>query len=197
MRIGVLGGSFDPPHAGHLALAHAAKKALELDEVILLPASRNPLKSDKKSTPAKHRLAMVQKLIENEEGLAVCDLEVVKGGLSYTVETMTDLTAAQPAEYWFLLGADALRGLPQWKQPQRLVRLCRLGVVVRPPMSEYDAMLHVPEEFKASIDLIPMKAIEISSSEIREKLARRQAAGPHLPPTVLQYIKEHQLYQPN
>ncbi len=196
MKIGVLGGSFDPPHIGHLALARSARAALGLDEVILLPASRNPLKATTKATPAKHRLAMVQLLVDGEDGLAVCDLEVVKGGLSYTVETMTELGAAQPAEYWFLLGADALRGLPNWKQPQRLVRLCRLGVVVRPPMNEFDALVHVPEEFKSAIDVIPMKPIDVSSTELRGRLAQREPVAPYIPPQVLQYIKEHKLYQP-
>lgn len=195
MKIGVLGGTFDPPHIGHLTLAETAREVLGLDEVIFLPNNRNPLKHGRSMSPAKSRLAMVQALIDKKEGLAACDLEVVKGGFSYTVESMSDLCAAHPADYWFLLGADALRTFPEWKQPQRLVRLCRLGVVIRPPATMQDAMLHVPEEFRPHIDWVPMKPIDISSTELRKKLGQKQPVAPYLPEPVLQYIKQNHLYQ--
>src|SRR4051794_25149699 len=103
MKIGILGGTFDPPHTGHLSVARAALEQLELDEVLFLPASRNPLKSRKVVTPAKHRLGMVEALVRNEEKMAVSDMELTRGGISYTVDTLGELHMVQPAEYWFLM----------------------------------------------------------------------------------------------
>src|ERR1700722_59500 len=108
MRIGVLGGTFDPPHLGHLALARAALRQLELDEVLFLPANRNPLKTGKGGTPAKHRLAMIDLMLKNEPTMAYSDMEITRGGPSYAVDTLNELHAVRPAEYWFLMGADSL-----------------------------------------------------------------------------------------
>jgi len=194
MKIGILGGTFDPPHAGHLALARAALQQLELDEVIFLPANRNPLKA-RKGTPAKHRLGMVEALIRNDSQLAVSDMEITRGGVSYTVDTLAELQMVQPAEYWFLMGADALRGLPDWKNPQRLMRLCRLGVAVRPPMTETDVVNRVPIEFKEKVDVIRMAPMDVSSTDIRDRLARNQTVSPYVPTDVLKYIHTHHLYR--
>src|SRR5438045_2029390 len=117
MRIGILGGTFDPPHLGHLALANAAREHLKLDEVIFMPASRNPIKKGTQ-TPPKQRLEMVKRTVEGHPGLAYSDLEITRGGPSYAVDTLTELSFAKPAEYWFLVGADALKDLPTWKQPE-------------------------------------------------------------------------------
>jgi nicotinate-nucleotide adenylyltransferase len=195
MKIGILGGTFDPPHAGHLALARAALQQLELDEVIFLPANRNPLKARKVGTSGKHRLGMVEALIRHDSQLAVSDMEITRGGTSYTVDTLGELQMVQPAEYWFLMGADALKGLPDWKNPQRLMRLCRLGVAVRPPMMEADVLLRIPEEFKDKVDVVQMSPMDVSSTDIRERLRRNQSVSPHVPNDVLKYIHTHQLYR--
>lgn len=195
MRIGVFGGSFDPPHSGHLALARAAREQLGLDEVILLPANQNPLKSSRSNASAKHRLAMVQRLVKGEPGLAVSDMEITRGGVSYTVDTIGELQMVQPADYWFLMGADALKGLPQWKNPARLLRLCRLGVAVRPPMTEGDVLARVPPDLRAKVDLIKMAPMDVSSTDIRTRLAKGQNASPWLAPEVLRYIGENGLYK--
>lgn len=195
MKIGILGGTFDPPHVGHLALANAAIEHLGLDEVIFLPANRNPLKNRRITTHSRHRIGMVEALIRDDARMALSDMEITRGGVSYTVDTLGELQMVQPAEYWFLMGADAVRGLSEWKNPQRLLRLCRLGVALRPPATESDVLLRAPEEFRSKIDMIPMEPMEVSSTEIRDRLRRHQNVNPWLPSNVLKYIHTHQLYK--
>ncbi|HLK14029.1 MAG TPA: nicotinate-nucleotide adenylyltransferase [Fimbriimonadaceae bacterium] len=194
MRIGVLGGTFDPPHLGHLALARAALAALELDEVLFVPTSRNPMKLGVKASSGRHRLAMVQAMIAGEPKMAACDVEVVRGGLSYAVETMTELSVAQPGEYWFLVGADAGTHIAEWKQPQRLLRLCRLGVAVRPPVDEATLLRRVPVEFHDRIDIIPMTPVEVSSTEVRDRLQAGRPVNRIVTEPVYAYIQQHHLY---
>ena len=134
MRLGIFGGTFDPPHNGHLALARACKTELGLDETLFVPAAQNPLKASGPRASPEERLTMLGLLVADEEGMGVVDLEIQKGPPSYAVDTMADLQRVQPADYWFLLGADALKGLGDWKNPAKLLRLCRLGVVVRPSL---------------------------------------------------------------
>jgi len=195
MRIGVLGGTFDPPHSGHLALAEAAVKQLELDDLLFIPANRNPLKSLKTSTPAKHRMAMIERLIENQPQMACTDMEITRGGPSYTVDTLSELQMVRPGEYWFIMGADALRGLANWKSPARLMKMCRLGVAVRPPLIVADVLVKLPEDFKGKVDIIHMPSLDISSSELRNRLHRGQTVDNRISPEVLQYIHTHKLYR--
>src|SRR5687768_12512146 len=101
MRIGILGGTFDPPHSGHLTFAHAALETLDLDEVIFMPAHRNPQKKGRSVANSKQRLEMVRRLVGGHQKLSVSDLEITRGGPSYTVETLAELQHARPAEYWF------------------------------------------------------------------------------------------------
>lgn len=195
MRIGILGGTFDPPHNGHLALAEAALTQLRLDEVLFVPAHKNPDKMGQAGTPAKIRLEMVRLVVEGKPGLGVSDIEVVRKGPSYAVETMVQMVQARPAEYWFLMGADALRGLPTWKQPDKLVRLCRLGVAVRAPDQPDEVISRLPEEFRPKVDIIKLKPQEVSASEIREYVSRGLGVGQWVNPGVLNYIQDHQLYR--
>ena len=195
MRIGILGGTFDPPHLGHLQLADAAKASLELDEVLFLPANRNPLKTRPIGTPGKYRLEMVRRLIAQDPSFAVSDMELTRGGMSYTVDTIGELLMVAPADYWFIIGADGLKNLHDWKSPQRLLRICRLAVAVRPPMTDFDVAARIPEEFRERVDVIKMEPSNVSSTEIRERLARRQAVTGLVPESVVAYIREQKLYQ--
>ena len=194
MRIGILGGTFDPPHAAHLALAHAAIEQLSLDEVIFMPVARNPLKHKAIAT-AKQRMAMVEALLANEKQMAVSNLEIVRGGKSYAVDTLEELQVAQPAEYWFIVGADALKDLKDWKNPDRLLKLCRLAVAVRPPQTEADVRARIPEEYKDRIDLVHMPPMEIASFDIRDRIAREKTLGTMVPEPVLRYIRQNELYR--
>lgn len=195
MRIGVFGGTFDPPHAGHLGFARAALDQLELDEVLWMPANRNPSKPAGGQTPAKQRLAMVQLLTDRFDGMAVSDQEISRGGPSYAVDTMSELVHARPAEYWFLVGADAVRELSSWKQPKRLVQLCRLAVALRPPATAGDVLARVDSKFHQAIDFIAMPPSEASSSAIRQLVATGKPSH-DLDPMIARYIAEHRLYRP-
>ena len=195
MRIGVLGGTFDPPHSGHLTLAQAAIKELELDELLFIPANRNPIKTQKTETPAKHRIGMVERLIHSQPQMAYSDMEITRGGPSYTVDTLSELQMVRPAEYWFIMGADALRGLADWKSPVRLMRLCRLAVAVRPPLIVSDVLVKLPEDYKGKVDVIQMPSLDISSSDLRTKLHQGQSVDSWIAPEVLQYIHTHKLYR--
>ncbi len=195
MRIGILGGTFDPPHNGHLQLAKAALSELQLDEVIFLPANRNPLKTGRIQASSKHRLGMVERLIKSEPQMSYSDMEITRGGSSFTVDTIGELQMVRPAEYWFLMGADTLRNIGEWKNPIRLMKLCRLGVAVRPPILVDDVLAKVPEEFKGKVDIIEMPPTDISSTHIRDRVFQGQNVSSWTPKEVLQYIQANKLYQ--
>lgn len=194
MRIGVLGGTFDPPHAAHIALAKAALTSLNLDEVMMLPAHRNPLKKTK-GTPAPQRMEMLRLAIDGVENLSICDIDLVRGGPSYAVDTMTELTYAQQADYWFLVGADAVREIEKWKQPERLIRLCRLGVAIRGEGDKVQLLARIPEWVRGAIDWIEMPRMDISSTELRQRLVSGQAVQPWLSAKVTEYIGKNRLYR--
>ncbi|MBC8065927.1 MAG: nicotinate (nicotinamide) nucleotide adenylyltransferase [Chlorobia bacterium] len=195
MRIGILGGTFDPPHLGHMALAETARQNLNLDEVIWMPAFQNPLKTKIKSTPAKHRLEMVKLAIADKPGMAFSDSEISRRGSSYTVDTISELQHVSPAEYWFIVGADSLRSMTEWKQPERLLKLCRIAAAVRPPINSVEALLLLPPHYREDIDLIEMKPLDISATEIRTKVIKGQSIGPWVSKSVIKYIEDNKLYR--
>lgn len=195
MRIGVLGGSFDPPHRGHLAMAKVALEQLELDEVVFVPANRNPLKDRPVSASGKQRLSMVAAMIADEPQMSVSDMELTRGGLSYAIDTIQELQMVRPGEYWFLMGADTLRGLDDWKNHLRLLKLARLAVVMRPPLTEANVLGRLAEDVRERVDLIVMPADDVSSTEIRTRLENGQGTTSWLPESVLNYIKSNKLYR--
>lgn len=195
MKTAVLGGTFDPPHKGHLAIAEAAVRQLELDEVLLLPANRNPLKTARVSASGPDRLEMLKLAVEDHPMLAVCDLELTKGGPSYMVESLSELQMVRQSDYWLLMGADSLATFPKWKQPERILRMCRIAAVQRGVHTREELAAWLPEEFRPSLDIVDMKPVDISSSDIRERIAKRQQVSTWLDSKVLRYIEDHRLYR--
>ena len=195
MKVGILGGTFDPPHNGHLAMAKAAIAQLQLEDFLFLPANRNPLKSRDQSAPAKTRLEMTRLAVQSEPELAVSDIDITRGGISYMVDTLSELQMVRPADYWLIMGADALKGLPIWKNPERLVKLCRIGVITRPPLNMPSVLMQLPEAIRAAVDQIPMDVVPISSSEIRHLVSERHDISTMVPRAVLSYIQGNRLYQ--
>lgn len=194
MKIGILGGTFDPPHLGHLEFARAAIEQLGLDEVIFLPAHRNPLKK-LKSSPAKQRLEMVRQMIASEPQMAISDADISRGGPSYMIETLQEFQMVRPADYWVLMGADAFKSFGEWKNPEKILKLCKLGVAVRPPATENEVLQRLNPELRDRIDIVPMKRLDISATDLRQRLAKGQGSlGPYMSPVVLQYIKQNHLY---
>lgn len=194
MRYGVLGGSFDPPHLGHFAFAQAALERLHLDEVIFVPASRNPLKPRGEATP-EERLEMTKLMVQGHEMMSVSDVEISRGGPSYMVDTLAELTTVLPGQAWLLLGADALAHFPEWKRPERIVKIVRLGIVGRPPDEAERAIARLPEQFSEWCDAIPMKPNTISSTKIRETIERGYSAEMWLDPKVWDYVCERGIYK--
>ncbi len=201
MRLGILGGSFDPVHYGHLLLAESAREQCQLDQVWLLPTAVPPHKQDRQLTPAEHRLAMLELAVAGEPALSICRYEVDRGGVNYTFETLGMIKSQQPdSELFFLLGADMLHDLPNWREPSRICQLAILVVVARPGVGQPDYSLLSAITTPERIELmrrhqIVMPQIGISSSDLRRRVAERRSIRFQTPRAVEEYIRAHGLYQ--
>ena len=190
-RIGILGGTFDPPHTGHLLLALDALDHLALDRLVLVPAARQPLKRGVAMTAPEHRLAMVRELAAADSRLSVDDSEVARGGLSYTIDTVRALSAAHPdADLILLMGADTAATLPQWREPEALALLVQVAVAWRG-----SDPVQLPAGFRAQS--FPMRRVDISATEIRARVGAGRSIRGFVPDAVADYIAAHGLYRTN
>jgi nicotinate-nucleotide adenylyltransferase len=200
VNIGVLGGTFDPIHMGHLIIAEEVHSRLDLSQVLFVPAGQPWLKldEDKSISPAEHRVEMVRLAIADEPDFQLSTTEVERPGPSYTVDTMAELSRqiGDQDRLYFILGWDNLNQLPQWHQPERLVKLCRLVPVRRVGFSppDLDALEKAIPGLSQSLVMLNTPQIEISSSEIRERVARGLPIHKLVPEPVERYIKEQGLY---
>lgn len=195
-RIGILGGTFDPPHYGHLILAELAAEGLALDCVLFVPAADPPHKGALRAS-AEHRTAMVERAIAGNPRFSLSRVDLDRPGPHYSVDMLHLLRAEHPqAEFVFLIGGDSLHDLPTWSRPNELIALARLGVMRRPGSAPDLARLErdIPG-IRARVDWIDGPQIEISASD----LARRVSAGLSIryqtPDAVRTYIEEHRLYR--
>lgn len=195
MRIGVLGGTFDPPHNGHIAIADAALEQLSLDEVIFLPNNLNPLKEGEGATPPKLRFQMVERLLEGHPKFALSDMDLTRGGRSYAVDSLAELHMVRPAEYWFVMGGDVARLLPQWKSPARLLKLCRIGMVTRAPLTASEVLARLPNDFAPHVDVISVPPIDVSATMVRDRVRDGHDISTLVPPSVAAFIRANRLYQ--
>ncbi|HEY4711953.1 MAG TPA: nicotinate-nucleotide adenylyltransferase [Dehalococcoidia bacterium] len=196
MNIGILGGTFDPIHIGHLIIAEEARIKLGLKEVLFVPAGQPWLKRDHNITEAVHRVEMVRRAIADNSHFKLCTLEVECPGPSYTVDTLAMLQKqlGSEASLFFILGRDTLDELPLWKEPQKLVQLCRLVV---PPRLGAKDLKHLEKAIPGLLDKViqlDMPVIGISSSEIRQRIAQGLTIRYLVPPEVEKYITEHKIY---
>lgn len=192
MRIGLLGGSFDPPHTGHLLAADDAFEALGLDRLVFIPAAANPLKTGRSAADAEHRLEMVRRLLAGDDRFAVDPMEIERGGLSYTVDTLTALAARWPgAELFWLVGADVLRTFGQWRDPGRIAELATLVVMQRVG----DAPPEGGGALPAAARVLATRRIDISSTEVRRRVAEGRSIRGFVPEAVAEYIAAHRLYR--
>jgi nicotinate-nucleotide adenylyltransferase len=183
-RIGLLGGTFDPIHNGHIAIAKTAIQQLKLDKLLLIPAGNPWQKSE--FTDSKHRLEMVKKAGNDLEKVEVSDIEVNKTGLTYTFETLQELHKKYPnSELILILGSDAVAGFDTWKEPNLVKTLARIYVVQR--AGDFTQDWH--------FDRIQMPPIEISSTEIREKVKNNESISEIVPKLVNEYISANGLYK--
>ncbi len=196
-RLGILGGTFDPIHDAHLALARAAKSGLELDAVLFVPAGDPWRKQDRAVTPARHRLAMVRLALgaEREPGFAVSSVEVHRSGPTYSEETLEALQAEGHGQLWFICGADALSDLPHWHDPGALVTLARFAVAPRLnyPL-DLDALDAAVAGLRAAVDLLAMPPIDLSASDLRGARRADGSLDPRIPAAAREYIVQEGLY---
>jgi nicotinate-nucleotide adenylyltransferase len=164
-RIGILGGTFDPPHIGHLLLAQDALDQLGLSRLLLLPAARQPLKESAEMTAAAHRLAMVRLLAGLDPRLEVEAMEVERAGLSFTVETLRELAARHPAARFVLvMGEDTAATLPQWRDPSGIAALAEIAIAVRG-----EQVGAAPAGFRST--RLRARRVDVSATEIRARVA--------------------------
>ncbi|TWT99803.1 Nicotinate-nucleotide adenylyltransferase [Botrimarina colliarenosi] len=188
MRLGLFGGSFDPVHNGHLALAACCAEQGQLDAVWLIPAAVQPLKPDGPVAADADRVAMLRLATEGQAGREVSTIEIDRGGVSYTVDTLRQMRGQLPdAELFFLMGADTLRDFSSWREPAEVLRLARPMVVQRP--GEGGVATEVPH---LRIDMPPMA---VSSSDLRRRIAAGESIVGLVPDTVAEYIARHGLYR--
>jgi nicotinate-nucleotide adenylyltransferase len=196
--VGILGGTFDPVHHGHLAIAEEAREVLGLERVLLIPAATPPHKPGRVVTDVAHRLAMARLAIEGNPAFEVSDLEAVRGGSSYTVDTLTAVAAAGIRDPWFILSVEALAGFPTWREPQRILELAQLAVVPRGG-HELLGETWAAERFPGRQDRIrflPGPLLPISGSVVRRRAAAGRSVRYLVPDAVARYIADHSLYTP-
>jgi nicotinate-nucleotide adenylyltransferase len=190
-RIGLFGGSFDPVHNAHLALARTALRELQLDQLRWVPAG-NPWQKARALAPAEHRLAMLQRAIEGEPRFAIDSCELERQGPSYTLDTVRALQAATPGAQWFLvIGQDQYRNLHTWHGVQQLLQRVTLAVAQRPGSAD-DADAQVRAAAGVALAL---PAMDISATDIRARAAAGLDISSLVPPAVAQYIHQHGLYR--
>jgi len=197
-RIGVFGGSFDPVHAGHLALARRALDAVRLDRVLFVPAADSPFKIGRMHAPAADREAMLRLAVADEPRFGVSRAEIDRGGVSYTYDTLLRLREELPgAELFFLLGADALAGLHGWRRADELVRLCRfVGFGRGGARPDPDALGFDPAtNARLAADFVADLDVPASSTEVRDLLSAGRDASALLPQAVAEYIRRRGLYR--
>ncbi len=194
--IGILGGMFNPPHLGHLALARAAAEDLRLERVLLTPALVPPHKPAKWDPGAEHRLAMCRLAALGEPRLAVCTLELERPGPSYTVDTLKSIHASDPdAELTLIVGADMARTLGSWREPREILSLARLAVAERDGSTRKEVLDALsPLGGADRIVSLRMPPHDVSSSQVRRRLTAGEPIDGLVGPEVARYIFEHELY---
>ena len=195
-RLGIFGGTFDPVHLGHLILVSELRYALGLDRVLLIPNARSPFKSDQEISPAAHRVAMLELAVAATPWLDVSTIELERGGVSYTVDTLRALHQHDPAaQLVFLMGADSLAELPTWRDPEGILSLAEIGVACRPGASPDISATHAAlPTSRNRVHAVETPLIALSSSDIRTRIRDGKPITFLVPPTVEHYITTHNLY---
>ncbi len=196
MRLGILGGTFDPPHNGHLLIARAAKEQLRLDRVLFAPAGSQPLKQDQPVTPSPLRVEMVRLAIAGEPELELSRIDLDRPGPHYTVDLLEIASRQYPgAQMWFIMGGDSLGDLLKWRDPRRLIELARLAVMRRPGFDpDWRALEAALPNLRARIDWIDVPPIDIAAHDIQRRVRAGESIEGLVPAAVARYIAEKRLY---
>lgn len=191
MRVGILGGTFDPIHRGHLHLAREARRKLRLDKVLIIPAFIPPHKEARKGkiAPAAHRRRMIELALEGHPSFELCDWELRLRKKVYTVETLRALKRMYPrgAEFFLLTGADNIEILDHWRHLDQILRLCRFVIATRPPYKE--------KVLAKGFLRLPIRPVPISSTQVRRQAKLNKDLGRLVPAPVARYIRLHTLYR--
>jgi len=194
-KIGLLGGTFDPIHTGHLIVAELIRDRLALKKVFFIPAKRHPFKNNSFIAGEGHRLKMIHLAIDDNDQLGVSDIELKADQISYTVDTILKFKIEHQVDDWdihFLMGMDNLNQLHKWKDPEKLVKMSKIVVFSRPGF-EPDQQAG---KFLPYIQIIPVPLLEISSTQIRDRVKKGYTIRYLVPPKVESYIIDHKLYSP-
>jgi nicotinate-nucleotide adenylyltransferase len=199
MNVGVLGGTFDPIHNGHLAIARYAEEKLDLQKVLFVPAHQSPLKHRPDISSVETRLEMVRLAIKGVEGFELSTIEIDRPAPSYTVDTLSALKKqlGRSVNLFFILGWDSLAEISQWKQPEKLIKLCKLAAVVRKTVDRVDLTeleRTVPGIISMTV-FLDMPPVNISSTEIRKRVGEGLSINGMVPDGVEEYIEKKKLYR--
>ena len=199
-RLGLYGGSFDPPHAGHLYVADQAARAFGLDHVVFAPAARPPHKPDRQLASGQDRCALLALLLEGRSDRSVWSLELERSGPSYTIDSVRALReqVAEEAQLFLLLGADNLSGLAGWKDVEELLELVQPIVCVRSDSTlDPPGLRALSPRGREKLDRgrLVVEPFDVSSSELRAALAAGRDPGPGLPPKLAEYLRAHDIYR--
>ncbi|MGN0038529.1 MAG: nicotinate-nucleotide adenylyltransferase [Coriobacteriales bacterium] len=195
-RLAVLGGTFDPPHNGHLALARGVMDALGLERLLLMPAGDPHFKQDEGLTPARHRAAMAGLLAQEDPRLELSLMEVERPGITYTADTLEQLAAANPgAQLLFVIGGDCLGHVMRWRRAADIARLCTLVAVARPGYG-FEAGRAAVEAcgLPFRVEYLSLDTPDVSSTQLRERAAAGEGLDQLVPPSIAAYIARHNLY---
>jgi len=197
-KIGILGGTFNPIHIGHLLLAQYAFEQAELAKIIFIPSGVSYMKQDIPILPAKDRMRLVELSIQYHSCFEVSDMEILRPGNTYTYETLEELKRKQDNHYYFILGADSVFSMEKWKEPARIFKSCTILAAVRETTDKERLRIKtedLKQKFGADIMLLDFPRIDISSSEIRERLKLGKSIHHMVAPEAEEYIYKNQLFK--
>ncbi len=194
IKIGLLGGSFDPIHNGHLKLANWVRNKFSLNRIIFIPAAVPPHKQNVKLTESEHRYRMVQIAIENYPDFEISDVELKRDGVSYTIDSIfyfEKMYKLNKDNIFLIIGADSLLDFHNWKDPEKIIENCQIVVLPRPDVN----LNNVKPKYKRLAIILQSPLIDISATDIRRRIREGETIAQIVPPAVEHYIYEHNLYK--
>ena len=197
-RIGIMGGTFNPIHQGHLLLAEQAREYCELDEVLFIPSGNSYMKDSSEILDGEIRIFMTAAAIEDNPSFTLSTMEMEREGATYTCDTIQDLREKEPfAQYYFIMGADSLFSMESWKDPGEIFKNCILVAAARDSRDTFSLTEKATElqaKYQARIIILPERKIDISSSEVRSRIREGKSVRYMIPDKVLDYISSNHLY---
>jgi nicotinate-nucleotide adenylyltransferase len=199
LRVGISGGTFDPIHLGHLIIAQEVKEAFDLDSIFFIPVGNPPHKDTKNVSPANLRLRMVNKAINSNKNFKILDLEVKRKGYTYAIDTLNELSQLyQNTKFYYIIGADVVFEITTWRNFEAVFKLCEFISVLRPKFEKekyFERIAYLSESYGAVIHSFEASLVDISSTNIREKVRNGYSIKYYVPPIVEKFILEKRLYR--